>query len=284
MRKKRPSRTAKKVALNIVALGSKRGMNKILPAGIVDATVELMIASKAATLKEVRLSRSPKILWLYKAFDWMLPGQFEAFAYRKAFCYRQAREGISEGATQVLTLGAGYDTLGWQLSAEYPEVNFFEIDHPATSSLKAKGIEKMGQRDNLFLLAEDLGEQNLVDVIKAQSAWDSSAKSVVLAEGLLMYLQPEAVRLLFDHCFKVTGSGSRIGFTYVGKGADGRPDVGRWTGLDLWFLKISGEPWYWSIKPEELSDFLQETGWINAPELIGTANKHGVEYFGVAKK
>jgi hypothetical protein len=38
MRKDKPSRTAYKVALNIVTLGAKPGMNKILPPGIVEAT------------------------------------------------------------------------------------------------------------------------------------------------------------------------------------------------------------------------------------------------------
>src|SRR5210317_2104986 len=68
---------------------------------------------------------------------------------------RHARNGIHVGAAQVLVLGAGYDTLGWRLAPEFPGVNFFEIDHPATALLKAKGIDEMGQRENLYLIAED---------------------------------------------------------------------------------------------------------------------------------
>ena len=47
MRKDKPSRTARKVALNIVTLGAKPGMGKVLPPGIVDATAELLVASGA---------------------------------------------------------------------------------------------------------------------------------------------------------------------------------------------------------------------------------------------
>ena len=54
----------------------------------------------------------------------MMPGQFEAFAHRKAFCEKRARKGIAAGATQVLVLGAGYDTLGWRLAPEFPEDKF----------------------------------------------------------------------------------------------------------------------------------------------------------------
>ena len=47
MRKARPSRTARKVALNIVTLGSEHGMDAILPPGIVDATATLLVESGA---------------------------------------------------------------------------------------------------------------------------------------------------------------------------------------------------------------------------------------------
>ncbi|MFC1817069.1 class I SAM-dependent methyltransferase, partial [Thermodesulfobacteriota bacterium] len=124
-------------------------------------------------------SRSRRVVWVYMAFDWMMPGQFEAFAHRKAFCERQAREGIAAGVSQVLGLGAGYDTLGWRLAPEFADVNFFEIDHPATARLKAKGIDVMGQRANLHLIAEDLGERQLVDVLHGNAVWNPAAVTVI---------------------------------------------------------------------------------------------------------
>ncbi|KKK53819.1 hypothetical protein LCGC14_3090960, partial [marine sediment metagenome] len=38
MRRDKPSKTAYKVALNILTLGAKPGMDKVLPPGIVEAT------------------------------------------------------------------------------------------------------------------------------------------------------------------------------------------------------------------------------------------------------
>ena len=221
---------------------------------------------------------------VYEAFDWMLPGQFEAFAHRKAFCERQVRDGIGAGATQILVLGAGYDTMGWRLAPEFSGVNFFEIDRPATARLKARGIEAMGQRSNLLLIAEDLGKRKLVDVLEANKSWDQRARTVFVAEGLVQYLPAEAVRDLFSQCASIAGVGSRIAFTYIPTGADGRPDAGRWTGLILWLLKVGGEPWIWSIRPEELGQFLEESGWSHAPELAGATDKRGVEFYSVATK
>ncbi|MFC1678925.1 class I SAM-dependent methyltransferase [Elusimicrobiota bacterium] len=285
MRNETPSRTARKVALNVVSLGAKPGMEEVLPPGVVEATARLLVASGAVGETAVRLARSRAAVWIYEAFDWMMPGQFEAFGHRKAFCERQVREGIAKGAAQVLVLGAGYDTMGWRLAPEFAGVGFFEIDHPATARLKAKGIEAIEARDNLHLIAEDLGEKKLSDVLAACGSWDSSAQTVVVAEGLLMYLPHEAVRDLFVQCAAMTGAGSRIAFSYVGTGDDGRPDAGRWTGLVLWLLKAGGEPWLWSIRPERLARFLEEAGWRNASDpLEAAAGRRGVEAYGVAMR
>jgi methyltransferase (TIGR00027 family) len=276
--------TARKVALSIIALGAKPGMDRFLPSGILQATETLLVASGVVGARAVRWSHSKLVVSIYEAFDWMMPGQFEAFAHRKAFCEHQVRDGIDTGTTQILILGAGYDTVGWRLAPEFPSVNFFEIDHPATACLKAKGIDAMGQRDNLILIAEDLSKRKLVDVLKSNESWDQSARTVIIAEGLVMYLAPEAVRDLFRQSATVVGVGSRMAFTYIPSGTDGRPDAGRWTGLMLWLQKIIGEPWIWSIRPEELGMFLEKTGWINAPALAGTTRKHGIEFYTVATK
>jgi len=123
-----------------------------------------------------------------------------------------------------------------------------------------------------------------VDVLKINESWDQSAQTVIVAEGLVMYLPPEAVRNLFCQCAVIAGVGSRIVFTYIPTGTDGRPDVGRWPGLMLWLQKAIGEPWIWSIRPEELGLFLKESGWTNTLEMAGTTDKHGVEFYAVATK
>lgn len=280
----KPSGTARKVALNIVALGSRKGMEKILPPGIGDATARLLVASGVVNWSGVWFYQSKMALWIYSGFDWMMPGQFEAFAHRKAFCERQVREGIARGAAQVLVLGAGYDTLGWRLAPEFPDVTFFEIDHPATARFKARGIAQMGARENLELIAEDLGKRGLGEVLSANGRWHPDATSVIVAEGLLMYLPVKAVEDLLTQCAEVCCAGSRLVFTYIGTLENGRPDAGPCTGWVLWMLQSVGEPWLWSIRPDELGRFLEKNRWT-AIHAEGTgAERHGVEYFSVAMK
>lgn len=284
MRKDTPSRTARKVALEIVTLGSKQGMEEVLPKGIVKSTADLLVASGAVGETAIRFARTKKAVSLYEAFDWMFPGQFEAFAHRKAFCELQVRKSIGEGAKQVLVLGAGYDTLGWRLAREFPGVFFVEIDHPATARYKSLGIKTMGQRKNLCLIAEDLGKRQLVDVLAATETWDQDAPAVFIAEGLVMYLPAKAVRELFCQCALIAGPNSRIAFSYIPAGADGRLDAGRWTFLMLWVQRMIGEPWLWSIRPDDLGQFLRESGWVDASALADGTGRYGMEYFTVAEK
>jgi methyltransferase (TIGR00027 family) len=259
-------------------------MDKVLPSGIADATAKLLVASGAVGRGAVRFSRSRLAVAIYLAFDWMMPGQFEAFAHRKAFCERQVRKGIETGASQILVLGAGYDTLGWRLAPEFSNVNFFEIDHPATARLKAKGIEAMGRPANLHLIADDLGERQLVDVLCANVTWNPIAPTVIVAEGLLMYLPADAVGALFEHCAAVTGAGSGMAFTYIGTRPNGSPDAGPWTWLVLWLLKLGGEPWLWSIPVEKLSPFLNEHEWQIGDDPAELTDKCGIEFCATAVK
>ena len=85
-------------------------------------------------------------------------------------------------------------------------------------------------------------------------------------------------------CALISGTGTRIVFTYIGKRADGQPDAGCCTGFLLWTLKATGEPWLWSIQPEQIGRVLKENGWTYSPELVGEVNKRGVEFFGTARK
>ncbi len=283
MRRDKPSRTAYKVAMNIVTLGAKPGMNKILPPGIVQATKKLLVAAGVAKERTVRWASSQRMVSVYEAFDWLMPGQFEAFAHRKAFCEQQVRDSIGNGTTQILVLGSGYDTMGWRLAPEFSDIDFFEIDHPATACRKAKAIEEIGSRPNLHLIAEDLGRHKLVDVMVDQKNWNQSASTTIIADGLLQYLPSQAVQDLFAQCASIADN-SKIAFTYIPSREDGSPDAGPRTGLVLWLLKVGGEPWLWSIHPEALDPFIAASGWTSNSTPIGFDSEHGIELYAVATK
>jgi hypothetical protein len=52
----------------------------------------------------------------------------------------------------------------------------------------------------------------------------------------------------------------------------------------LWLQKVGGEPWLWSILPEDLGAFLEETRWKINGDHQWAERKFGVEYLVAAER
>ena len=65
MKDLKPSKTAYKVALNILTLGEKPEMAEVLPPGIVEATERLLVTSGAVGPKSVRWTRFQRMGSVY---------------------------------------------------------------------------------------------------------------------------------------------------------------------------------------------------------------------------
>lgn len=236
-------------------------MRRVLPDGLGDATEKLLLASGMADQRVVRMSKQPLAVVLGLAINPWTSGEFEALAYRKAFCERAVLDAIDRGATQVLVLGAGFDTLCWRLALTHSAISFVEIDHPATSKAKVQGIRQMGQPDNMKMIAADLSQQSLQQVLADDKTWDPNAVSIIVAEGLLMYLKPNDVLNLFKRTAASVGRESRFALSHFLARRNGRPDLGPWGDYALFGLKLIGEPVQWAIRKERLTDFVSGTGW-----------------------
>ena len=60
---------------------------------------------------------------------------------RKRWIESRVRAAIADGASQLVVLGAGFDTLGVRLAVERPDFRVVEIDHPATLAVKRSVVE-----------------------------------------------------------------------------------------------------------------------------------------------
>lgn len=276
MKQGRVSQTALKVAHNLVTLSAKDDWARRLPVGLAEMTERLLQASGSPGMgpRMMRISKGPWMIRAYRLQDLLMPGQFEGFGHRKIFVQRQVEAAIEDGARQVLSVGAGFDTLCLRLAPQYPDVQFIEIDHPATSAAKAKGIALEGQPRNMFQIAADLGERSLSEILSEDARWETTLPSVLVAEGLLQYLTDEEVRALLVDAAACTSPGSRLVFTHAKPGY--RKLVTLLTGL------IS-EPWKSSVESENLPEYVEGTGWKIMSD-VDTDEAHGVERYAVAER
>ena len=276
MKQGRISQTALKVALSLVSLSVKDDWGKRLPGDLVEMSERLLIASGSPGYgpRMMRASKQPWMLFVYKLQDRMMPGQFEAFGHRKIYIQQQVEAALQQGARQVLIVGAGFDTLCLRLAPKYDQVQFFEVDHPATSAAKTNGIQQVGQPANMFQIAADLGEQSLPKVLAEDGRWDTSQPSVLVAEGLFQYLTDDEVKGVFRTAAACTSPGSRFVFTHAIPGERKMVDF---------LTRLIAEPWKSAVRSEDLPAYIDGTGWamVTDPD---TDEAHGVERYAVAER
>jgi methyltransferase (TIGR00027 family) len=111
---------------------------------------------------------------------------------RSYFIDELLRLALSRGVNTVLNLGAGLDTRPWRL--ELPrELRWIEVDFPAMLDYKAGLLADEAPRCRLERASADLNNQaerrRVLDL-----ASTTSAVTLLIAEGLLMYLPVETLR------------------------------------------------------------------------------------------
>ena len=188
------SGTAFKVSLSLPFLAQDPQLAALLPEGAAVRTVCLL---QAAGLLDTESVSSVGRAWRWRVAGFvdrhLVPGQLLYLGLRKRFVDDEVRAALAAGATQVLVVGAGDDTLALRLAAAHPEVLFVEVDRPATLGRKRDGALALGLTpSNLRWLAVDLDSTLLDDALGDVEDWDGARRSIVVAEGLLMYLAPPA--------------------------------------------------------------------------------------------
>ncbi len=156
-------------------------------------------------------------------------------AVRTATLDAHVRFWTARGASQVVLLGAGFDTRAARLAT--PGVRFFEVDHPASQREKQRrvGLLPGYPAAAASYVACDFEKDDFVERLVA-GGFRLDAPALVLWEGVVSYLSEPAIRatlrnvaerchpgtiLLFDHILKPrragTDGGSRAFFGSLGE-------------------------------------------------------------------
>ena len=261
MRDGRASQTAIRIAQLIVHLSQRPSYRSLIPPDTAAATRALLASTgllRLPTRLALRSPLTPPLIWVLDRV--MGGGTTIHFPLRKCFIEDSVRDAIRDGAERLLVIGAGLDTLALRLASEQPALHAVEVDHPASSATKARGISGAGLGSpNLTLVAKDLSVHPLSSAL-SEAGWQRGP-SVVVAEGLLMYLPPDAVRALFSALHAQTGPGSRVVFTWLPRS---RGDM-LLSPIIRAGVALVGEPVRFSVSLAGLSELLEDTGWVLLP-------------------
>jgi methyltransferase (TIGR00027 family) len=250
-------------------------------ASSVGATATMVAAQRALAHRE-KLIEDPYAEPLVRAvgvdlFTRMLDGTVDFTVVDDAFTPRRAAEGmairtrffdemfltaVNGGVRQAVILAAGLDARGYRLP--WPDgTTVFEVDQPEVIEFKTTTLAGIGAQPAATrrTVAIDLRE----DWPKAlrDNGFDPSQPTAWSAEGLLIYLPPEAQDKLFDDITALSAPGSRLATEHVSNLAGFTDERGarmterlKQLGSDLEMADLiyQGERSY-------VVDYLAERGW-----------------------
>ncbi len=186
MRNGRPSRTAAFVAL-LRALGD-HGLTSA--EGFRDPTARALLPSRWAGALEWLLPRIPTLSPRARE---RIMARVDLLVVRTLAIDAELIAALAAGAGQVVILGAGFDGRAHRMAA-LEAAQVFEVDHPATQSLKqrrAAGLARTCKR--LTYLACDFARDLLGERLQA-AGHRADEPTVWIWEGVTLYLASDALR------------------------------------------------------------------------------------------
>ncbi|OBK24583.1 SAM-dependent methyltransferase [Mycobacterium asiaticum] len=186
----------------------------------------------------------------------------DSIAVRTRFFDEFFLDATRNGVAQAVILAAGLDARSYRLSWPRGTV-VYEVDQPEVIAFKNQAMSALGATPSAHRKAVSVDLRDDWPEALRRNGFDPSRATAWSAEGLLMYLPPEAQDRLFDHITALSGPGSRIATEYhldSGEAVTERAQQfnQRWANLgcdlDLSSLFYQGER-------NNVVDYLSEHGW-----------------------
>lgn len=285
MKINKTSRTAQYMAL-FRALESKRDANDRLfsdPYAIHFLEPKLRLA--------VNLSKNVLIRkYINNTIQKKIPGALSSGLARTKYIDDVLQKSISTGVTQLIILGAGFDTRALRLDF-LKSIPVIEIDHPNTSNFKIQTFKKrIGELSkNISYCQINFNEQSL-NQLAEQHNFDFTKPTTIIWEGVTNYLTADAIDRTFTFISKFP-KGSHVIFTYIHKEVLDNPVSFLGGEKLLTDLENLEERWTFGFIPEELSDYLDQFD-LKLVEDLGAAEyrekylpdrkENGYEFYRVA--
>jgi methyltransferase (TIGR00027 family) len=202
-------------------------------ASSVGATATMVAAQRALSNREgliddpfaEPLVRAVGLDFFVKALD----GEIELEDVDPEFNMRRAAEGMTvrtrwfdtlftdaanAGVRQAVILAAGLDARAFRLP--WPDgTTVYELDQPEVIDFKTKTLIDLGAQPKADRRTIAIDLRNDWPKALLDNGFDASQPTAWIAEGLLIYLPPEAQDLLFDRINELSAPGSRVATEHI---------------------------------------------------------------------
>jgi methyltransferase (TIGR00027 family) len=192
-----------------------------------------------------------------------VPGMAYHYLFRKRLIEDEVRRGVARGARQLLVLGAGFDSAGLRMARCFPELTVVEVDRPPTQGRKRHVLLEIGHAipRHFHFVAADLARHSLDDLLASSAVLRPELPTLVVIEGVLMYLKEPDVRALFTSLRRLFPG--ELSIVY---GAIAAPDTEGSLGLRLVnrLLALGDEGTAWCCPADQMAAFVAPLGFTMA--------------------
>jgi methyltransferase (TIGR00027 family) len=115
---------------------------------------------------------------------------------------------------QTVILASGLDARGYRLPWPAGTV-VFEVDQPGVIDFKVSALQRLGARPTAEVRNVGVDLREDWPAALAAQGFDPGRPTAWIAEGLLIYLPPDAQDRLFDHITALSGVGSRLATEFM---------------------------------------------------------------------
>lgn len=188
-------------------------------------------------------------------------------------------DAAAAGIRQVVILASGLDARAYRLAWPAGTV-VYETDQPAVLDFKTATLERLGVTPTTEVRSVGVDLRADWPAALRANGFDTDRPAAWIAEGLLMYLPPDAQDRLFDHITALSPAGSRLATEFFPTmdaftSDDDGDRPGRWKRLgfadDLAGLVYDGER-------SHLIEYLTGLGWRVASCLVSDLfGAYGIE-------
>ena len=184
------------------------------------------------------------------------------------------KDAMSEGAEQVVILGAGFDTRVFRFRDLLGGVTVFEVDFPGTQALKQRRARTLLSQQPIAVryVPVDFNSDNLSDEL-VKNGFDRSKKTFFIWEGVSMYITPGANDQIFEFVRESSPAGSLMVFEYVFQSLIDGSSTHYGAQEGRAYVAKKGEPFTFGIPEGSVGDFLGKRGF----ELISDLSGPGLE-------
>jgi methyltransferase (TIGR00027 family) len=189
-------------------------------------------------------------------------GVYEYVIARTKYMDQIFTEAVTQGVEQVIIFGAGFDTRSIRLLESGSKVKVFEVDAEVTQKAKLGRLREVGLPipDNTTYLSIDFNRDDPMECLIA-NGFVREKRCFFILEGLLMYLDDDAVNKTFRLIHDLSDKESRVVFDYVYSSVIRHE--GRYYGEELQKnVSDAGEPWTFGFEEGKVGEYLFDHGFI----------------------